>query len=133
MRLDVVWILGIIAAVLSKLLADECKAWMPCFTKWLIRHASALLPEDQRERYKEEWQSHIDETPGDIGKILAAMGFVWAAKRVPLETTNKCPRIINATCRIEVRAVARSTAVISPRLVRKFLTYAAEQAQDSGP
>jgi hypothetical protein len=92
MRLDVV-VLGIIATVLfivlriiapilSKVLADECKAWMPCFTKCLICRAIAWMPEDQRERYKEEWQSHIDEMPGDIGKIVTAAGFAWAAKRM---------------------------------------------------
>ena len=45
MRVDVV-VLGIILPVLSKLLADECKAWMPCFTKCLICRAIAWMPED---------------------------------------------------------------------------------------
>jgi hypothetical protein len=72
------WILGVVAAALSPVFADEFKAWMPWFTKWLIRRAIGRLPEDQRERYREEWSSDIEETPGDIGKIFKAMGFVQA-------------------------------------------------------
>jgi hypothetical protein len=80
------WILGVFGATLSRLLSDECKAWIPCFIKWIIRSAIAVLPEEQRERYKEEWQSHIDEIPGDISKIVTALGFMRAAKRMPSET-----------------------------------------------
>jgi hypothetical protein len=90
------WILSVVAAALSRLLADECKAWVPCFTKWIIRRATARLPEDQCERYKEEWEGHIGEIPGDIGKIVTALGFVLAAKRISSEMTNKRPRIVNA-------------------------------------
>ena len=90
------WILGVFGATLSRLLSDECKAWILSFTKWIIRSAIAVLPEDQRERYKEEWQSHIDEIPGDICKIVIAVGFVPASKMMSSEMANKRPRIVNA-------------------------------------
>jgi lipopolysaccharide/colanic/teichoic acid biosynthesis glycosyltransferase len=77
-----IWTLGVVAAALSRVLADECKAWMPCLTKWLIRRAIGRLPQDQRERYKEEWQSHIDEMPGEIGRIVTSVGFVLAANKM---------------------------------------------------
>jgi hypothetical protein len=105
-----IWILGVVTAALSRLLADECKAWVPCFIKWLIRFASAGLPEDHRERYKEEWQSHIDEIPGDIWKIVNAVGFVWASQRMSSEMANKCPRIVNAECHIVARAELQGVA-----------------------
>ncbi len=106
-----IWILGVVTAALSRLLADECKAWVPWFTKWLIRHATALLPEDQRERYKEEWQSHIDEIPGDICKIGTAVGFALAAKGMSSETAQKRPRI--AKWHIVPRAALRGAAIVS--------------------
>ena len=61
-----------------------------------VQSAMARLPEDQRERYKEEWQSHIDEIPGDICKIVIAVGFVPASKMMSSEMANKRPRIVNA-------------------------------------
>jgi hypothetical protein len=107
-----IWILGVVAAALSRLLAEECKAWVPCFTKWLIRLAIAGLPEDQRERYKEEWQSHIDEIPGDICKIVIAVGFVPASKMMSSEMANKRPRIVNAECHIGARVELRGAAIV---------------------
>jgi hypothetical protein len=95
-----IWILGVVTAALSRLLADECKAWVPWLTKWFVRRAAAGLPENQRERYKEEWESHIDEIPGDIGKIVTALGFVMAAKKMSSEMAHKRPRIVNAECHI---------------------------------
>lgn len=133
MRLD--WILVVIGtsvgAALSGLLANEFKAWIAYFPKWLVRRATSWLPEDQRERYAEEWLSHINEMPGDICKIATAIGFVLAAKRMPAKMAKKRPIIVpgvpqgvrttfvNATCRIEIRGESRSTAVISARLDRE--------------
>jgi hypothetical protein len=37
-----------------------------------------LLPEPQ-ERYWEEWSSHVQETPEQVGKLLVAAGFLIAA------------------------------------------------------
>jgi hypothetical protein len=68
--------------------------------------------EDQRERYKEEWQSHIDEIPGDICKIVIALGFVPASKMMSSETANKRPRIINAECHIGARVELRAAAIV---------------------
>jgi len=117
MRLD--WILVVIGtavgAALSGLLANEFRAWIAYFPKWLVRRATSWLPEDQRERYAEEWLSHINEMPGDICKIAAALGFVLAAKRMPTETAKPRALIpgvpqgvriaVNATCRIEASGV----------------------------
>jgi hypothetical protein len=125
-----IWMLSVVTAALSRLLAYECKAWVPWLTKWIIRRATAGLPEDQRERYKEEWTSHIGETPGDIGKIVTALDFVRAAKRVSTETAKKgpiiiklhgipAPAVVNAVCRIEARGGFRVTGVVTPRLVRE--------------
>jgi hypothetical protein len=125
-----IWILSVVAAALSRVLSDECKAWMPSLAKWLIRRAVAWLPEDQRERYAEEWLSHINEIPGDISKIVAAMGFIWAAKRMPAETAKKrpiiiklhgipAPAVVDGVCRIELRAESRSAAVVSAKLDRE--------------
>jgi lipopolysaccharide/colanic/teichoic acid biosynthesis glycosyltransferase len=68
--------------VLSKLVVDEFKAWVPWFTKQLIRTAIKLLPEDSRERYEEEWLSHINDVPGEIAKVVLAFQFIFAALKM---------------------------------------------------
>jgi len=40
------------------------------------------LPPTQRERFEEEWQGHINEVPGDIGKLTVALGFLRAARKM---------------------------------------------------
>jgi len=37
------------------------------------------LPENQRARYTEEWKSHVDQIPGEIGKLIDAFGFLAAS------------------------------------------------------
>jgi len=71
---------GIFQTVFARLLGDEIKSWLPWIVERLLRHAVASLPKDQRERFQEEWQSHLDEIPGDIGKLVVAVGFPFAAR-----------------------------------------------------
>jgi hypothetical protein len=119
MRIDQLIVSAAISTVVAGVVSAalfELKAWLPWFTKWFFRRAIARLSADQRERYREEWQSHIDEVPGNIGKIIAAVGFVLAAKKMPAETAK--PRtlidpgvpqgvqiVVNATCRIQASGV----------------------------
>ncbi|SDS58024.1 sugar transferase [Bradyrhizobium canariense] len=72
-------IIGVLGAVCSKLLADECKAWFPTIVAKLIGMAVKKLPIEKRERFFEEWHGHVHEIPGDLGKIVAACGFLIAA------------------------------------------------------
>jgi lipopolysaccharide/colanic/teichoic acid biosynthesis glycosyltransferase len=71
--------LGLLSAALSRQLSDEFKAWAPSLAKHLIARAVRKLPEQQRARYLEEWSSDVDDTPGEIGKILKAFGYGRAA------------------------------------------------------
>ena len=74
-----VFIGGLIAMAFAQQLADEFKAWMPWVIGRVVRHAVSRLPADQQLRFGEEWRSHIDETPGEIGKLILALGFIVAA------------------------------------------------------
>lgn len=75
-------LVGIFVAAATRLLGDELKAWMPWVMKRLLDIAIQRLPEDQRERFAEEWSSHIDEIPGDVGKIVTAGGCILAARQI---------------------------------------------------
>jgi lipopolysaccharide/colanic/teichoic acid biosynthesis glycosyltransferase len=74
--------MALISALLSKLLADEFKAWSPAIVQHLVRYAVSRLPKDHQARYEEEWASHVNEVPGEVGKLLTAVGFLFAARRM---------------------------------------------------
>ena len=73
---------AIVVATLSRLLADDAKAWLPRIKDNLIERAVARLPIDQRERYREEWSSHVDDVPGELSRLFVAAGFLRASKRI---------------------------------------------------
>lgn len=72
-----------LAALLSKLCADEVEAWLPAIADRLTRAAVCRLPEDERERYSEEWRSHLNEVPGALARVWVACGFLSAATQMP--------------------------------------------------
>jgi hypothetical protein len=53
------------------------------------------LPESQRRRFTEEWQSHVDEIPGEVGKLIVAFGFLRASSEISRGLT-KAERFIHA-------------------------------------
>jgi division/cell wall cluster transcriptional repressor MraZ len=72
-------VLAVLTSAIARLLADEFKAWSPKLTGFVVRFAVGRLPKQQRERYSEEWSAHINDIPGEVGKLCAATGFVWAS------------------------------------------------------
>jgi hypothetical protein len=69
----------VITSVFSQQMADEFKAWTPWLTRRLIDRSVVKLPAELRERYREEWSSHVQEVPGEVGKLFVAAGFLRAA------------------------------------------------------
>jgi predicted PurR-regulated permease PerM len=80
----IVIVLGILGAALSRQLTDECKAWTPWIIRYLINRAINKLPDEERVRFEEEWLAHVNELPGEVGKIIAALGLLSAAQRISL-------------------------------------------------
>ena len=98
---------GILAALLTRFVGDELKAWMPWLTKRLLLLAIERLPECQRERFSEEWASHLNEVPGELGKVLTTLGLLSAAQRITsLLTYGEPPlkRVIRRTFDIALRS-----------------------------
>lgn len=81
-----------LSAVLSRLVADDFRAWMPLMTRRLVKYAVAMLPLDKRQRYEEEWHSHVNEVPGELGRLLACLGFLAAARKMALAPRNRQAR-----------------------------------------
>jgi hypothetical protein len=83
------FLITLLGSVLSRLLADELKSWTPRIVDYLIQRATRNLPQDQRERFDEEWRSHINETPGELGKLLVAFGFPRASRVMSSDLARK--------------------------------------------
>lgn len=75
---------GTLVTTLSRVVTDEFKAWIPWIIQRVIRRAIVHLPLVQRERFAEEWQAHVNDVPGDIGKLRVALGFLTAARKITL-------------------------------------------------
>lgn len=72
-------IVALIVAVAGRFMADELKAWFGWLHKMLRRRALNGLPAECRERYDEEWESGLEEIPGEIFKLLYSIGLLRAA------------------------------------------------------
>lgn len=75
-------VVAFIIATLSKIAADEAKAWLPAISSWLLHIALLRLPSDQRERFKEEWSADLLEFPGEVSRTIRALGMCLAACRM---------------------------------------------------
>jgi hypothetical protein len=73
---------GFLGSFLGRLVGDEFRAWLPWFQERVVRAAVRKLPLEQRERYNEEWRSHLGEVPGELSKTWVALGFLRAAKTI---------------------------------------------------
>jgi hypothetical protein len=73
------FVVAVLTAALARVLAEEISAWSPSLVRRLIKLAVRRLPESKRERFEEEWESHVNEVPGLLGKFFVAAGFVVAA------------------------------------------------------
>ena len=86
-------LVGMLAAVLNRLSGGALHAWIPWFTRRLLEIAAMRSPYDQRERLAEEWESHINEVSGDLGKIAFAWGCVSAAQKIAFARVRFAPRL----------------------------------------
>src|SRR6185437_2467444 len=49
---------------------------------YLVQRALRGLPATHRDRFDEEWRSHINEIPGAVGKVITAFGLLRASRRM---------------------------------------------------
>lgn len=93
--------------------ADEFKAWTPRMVRALIRRAARRLPPDLRTRMEEEWSAHAADVPGEVGKILSALGFAVASFRIvrPCEAWRRSP--LFAPLGSDRRVIGAVTAAIA--------------------
>lgn len=80
----IISVFGLIGAIAiaGRLLSDDAKEWLPWITRHLIERAVARLLEHEREKRREEWNSDVNEWPGNLAKVYRAWGFLSAARGI---------------------------------------------------
>jgi hypothetical protein len=73
-------LIDVTITAVSRLVADDIKAWLPRVKDRLIEWAVKRLPPEQRDRYAEEWRNNVNDTPGDLSKF--AVGFFLVLKEM---------------------------------------------------
>jgi hypothetical protein len=86
---------SVLTAAFSQICAAEFSSWNPWMVRRIVKIAVSWLPNTRRERYEEEWQSHVNEVPGEIGKILFAVGLLVAACNVRLNAWRESPSLLS--------------------------------------
>jgi Bacterial sugar transferase len=72
-------LLTVLIAIVGRFMADEVKAWFAWLHGKMRCAAVSLLPEKRRARYDEEWESGLEECPGEIFKFIYSIGLLFAA------------------------------------------------------
>jgi hypothetical protein len=67
------------SSALARVLADDLKAWIPKVCGRLLDVAVGILPEQLRDRYREEWSGHVQEWPGSIAPVVVSLSLIRAA------------------------------------------------------
>lgn len=75
-------ILGILAAAVSKVLADEFKEWTPWIVNRLIRFSTQRIPEVRKKELEEQWRNRVANRPGFIAKLIDALTCVAASLKL---------------------------------------------------
>ncbi len=75
----------IVAPLLLNLLAAEAYSWCPRWAERFVRLHSSRLPKALGERMVEEWRATIDETPGNLAKLLVALDLFRATPQLKHE------------------------------------------------
>jgi hypothetical protein len=84
--------------VVGNLIASEFYDRAPSLAKWLITRAAQGLVEPDRTRYLEEWRAHLEECPGNLGKLWHAFGCCVGA-----------PAMTNELRKLAVRRAGKAT------------------------
>jgi hypothetical protein len=91
------YLIDILIAVATRIVTGELSAHAEPMARWIIGRAVERLPTDDRDRFREEWLAHLDETPGTLRKLWHAVGCHLGAGKVADALAKRPPHIDEAT------------------------------------
>lgn len=74
--------LNFLVGFLGNLLASELIAWCPRVARKIICAAAKSMPHSMQQRMLEEWNALLDDTHGDLSKLLVAFSLYWSRARI---------------------------------------------------
>jgi hypothetical protein len=76
------YLIDILVGAVSRIVTGELGAHAEPLARLLIERAVKRLPADDRDRFREEWLAHLEETPGTLRKLWHAAGCHFGAAKV---------------------------------------------------
>lgn len=113
--------------IFGPFMAAEFRAWFGWLHK-TIRHAAIfMIPYEYRERYEEEWQSNLEDVPGEVGKFLYSLGLLQASLGIRAAATPLGSSIKRGT---DIIVAATALWLVAPTFA---LIWLAIKASSPGP
>jgi hypothetical protein len=98
----------------SRMVTSELSAHVEPMARWIIGKAVQRFPANDRNRFREEWLAHLDETPGTLRKLWHAVGCYLGAAKV-------AGVLAKEAARKEDRAVPSAPTNIEAKVVDQVL------------
>ena len=76
------YLIDILIGAASRMVTSELSAHVEPMARWIIGKAVQRFPANDRNRFREEWLAHLDETPGTLRKLWHAVGCYLGAAKV---------------------------------------------------
>jgi len=85
--------LAFFLGLFGNLLAAEFGAWCPHLAEKLIAYTAKRLPASLQERMLEEWSALLNDTHGDLSKLVVAVSLYWKRSKIAdqCEDTKESP------------------------------------------
>ena len=78
--------ISLVVSLVASAVVQEFYVWLPALSGKLLNRAVDRLPSSLQERYREEWQAHLDGTPNSLWRLVAALGLGFSARGLCLDT-----------------------------------------------
>jgi hypothetical protein len=121
------YVIAILLGILGSLIAAELYASAPRLSIFLINRAVFRLPEQDRERRREEWLADLDDYCGNLRKLPHAAGcYFYAAPKLARA------RVPATQSRKATAPFRRTLKTASAAFFEEFTKGAAEEARRRG-
>ncbi len=75
-------IIGAAIALALGLITNEIYDTSGWLARKIVARAAKRLPVEMQQRYREEWLAYLEECPGKLSRLVAAIGIAFSAGRV---------------------------------------------------
>jgi hypothetical protein len=72
----------LVISVIVGILIVEAYVWLPKISEWLIERAVQRLRSEDQDRCREEWKAGLDALPNTVIKLVHALSYLGAARRI---------------------------------------------------